>query len=115
MMNNTKTKLSVIGFLILVIFIASVNIAVYSNKNAYDITVTDKETKKDGETSKYLVFAETNRGESKVFKNTDALFVGKFNSSDLQGKLKVGDRYEVKTIGFRIPFLSSYENIVEVD
>lgn len=112
-MRNATTKLSIIGFVILALLIVGVNIAVYQNTNTYEITVTDKETKKDGETSKYLIFAEVD-GESKVFKNTDALFAGKFNSSDLQGELKVGERYEVKTIGFRIPILSSYENIVEV-
>ena len=112
-MKNTKFKLSTLGLLVLVLLIVGVKIAVYQNKNIYEITVTDKETKKDGSTSRYLIYADTDEGD-KVFKNTDALFAGKFNSSDLQGELKVGKSYEVQTIGFRIPILSSYENVVEI-
>jgi hypothetical protein len=37
--------------------------------------------------------------ESEVFENEDALFLGKWNSSDVQGKLKVGEAYTVKVIG----------------
>lgn len=108
-------KLMFGGILFIIVILIGSTVAVYLNENTYNITVTDKETKKDGDTSRYIVFSETSNGEVKVFENTDAIFVGKFNSSDMQGRLKVGETYEVKTIGFRIPILSMYENIVEVN
>ncbi|MFK3936532.1 hypothetical protein ACI2JA_03320 [Alkalihalobacillus sp. NPDC078783] len=87
-------------------------VAEYNNKQSFEITVTDKEAKGDSSSSKYLVFTKTDE-ETKVFQVTDALFAGKFNSSDIYGSLEVGKTYSVDTIGFRIPFLSTYENIME--
>jgi hypothetical protein len=87
----------------------------YSSGETIEVTVTDKEQVLDigagGDTitSKYLVFTET-----EVFENEDALFLGKWNSSDVQGKLKVGETYTVKVIGWRVPFLSMYRNIVKI-
>jgi hypothetical protein len=88
-------------------------VAYYSSGETIEVTVTNKEriveSEGDGVTSKYLVFTE-----SEVFENEDALFLGKWNSSDVQGKLKVGETYTVKVIGWRVPFFSMYRNIVEI-
>lgn len=67
------------------------------------VTVTGSERV----TSKYLVFA---KGET--FQNTDAMFHGKWNSSDLHGKIQPGE-WNMKVYGYRIPLLSTYRNIVE--
>lgn len=76
-------------------------------------TVKDKERINDcsGETceSYYLVF--TDEG---TFKNSDSLVYGKFNSSDIQGMLEPGQTYTFMTVGFRVPFMSMYPNIIEV-
>jgi hypothetical protein len=104
----------IIGIIIIGI-LASVGytVAYYSSGETIEVTVTDKEriveSEGDGVTSKYLVFTE-----SEVFENEDALFLGKWNSSDVQGKLKVGETYTVKVIGWRVPFFSMYRNIVEI-
>lgn len=86
----------------------------YNTFENIEITVIDKEriTTGTGENfqSKYLIFTE-----NEVFENTDDLFYGKFNSSDFQGKLKIGDTYNVKVIGRRIPFINSYRNIVKIN
>lgn len=58
---------------------------------------------------KYIVFTDLG-----VFQNTDSLFHLKWSSSDLQNRLKVGGEYEIRTYGWRIPILSTYENIVNV-
>jgi len=42
------------------------------------------------------------------------MFSGKFDSSTIQGKLKVGKTYNLTHYGWRVPFLSWYENIVGV-
>lgn len=56
---------------------------------------------------KYLVF--TNHG---VYQDTDNLFHGKFDSSDLFGRLQVGRTYTCTYTGFRVPFFSSYRNLI---
>ncbi|MFW6226152.1 MAG: hypothetical protein ACOC3V_04270 [bacterium] len=86
----------------------------YATTEVVTIKVTDKEriVKDNGEKveSYYLVFTE-----DETFKNVDALFHVKFRSSDLQGKLKVGETYTVKVYGFRSGFLSMYRNIVKIE
>lgn len=97
--------------------ISLVYLSYYASHGTIEVvtaTVTDKEriTTGSGENmeSKYLVF--TNR---ETFENTDSLWHGKFNSSDLQGRLKVGETYRFKVYGWRIGFMSSYRNIIEAN
>lgn len=82
----------------------------YSSEEQIEVIVNDKERVSDGDkSSRYLVFAE---GET--FECTDEVLKGKFNSSDIYGMLKSGKRYQFKVIGFRVPFLSWYRNILSV-
>lgn len=89
-------------------------ISLYTHTSEYTITITDKERIYQAEESKYLVFGEDANGTSLVFENTDSLFHGKWNSSNIQGQLKEGNTYTIKVYGYRIPILSMYENIIEV-
>ena len=77
-------------------------------------TVTDKErvTYQNGETidSKYLIFTE-----AETFECTDQLLVGKVNSSDVYGMIQKDKKYKFTVYGVRIPFLSMYRNIVNVE
>ncbi|NKW09433.1 hypothetical protein HGG76_05925 [Ochrobactrum tritici] len=75
---------------------------VYANTQAVvEVVVTGKERITYGSgseiRSKYLVFTET-----ETFENTDSLFAGKFNSSDLYGYLRAGQacRFRVLASGF---------------
>ena len=70
-------------------------------------TETDKETGKV--VSTYLIF--TDHG---VYRNDDALWHIKYNSSDVYGMLDKGGLYNVKVYGWRIPIFSMYPNIVKV-
>lgn len=89
----------------------------YGTREEVTITVTDKEriteSHGSGESltvdSKFLVYTE-----SETFENTDVTLLGKWNSSDVQGHLKIGDTYTVIVYGWRMPFWSSYRNIVEI-
>lgn len=72
-----------------------------------NFTVNNLVVKNSQNNSKYLVF--TSQG---VFQDTDSLFNGKFNSSDVYGNLKIGRDYTCRVYGFRIPFLSTYPNIL---
>lgn len=85
-----------------------------SSSETVDIVVVDKDRittgSGDSMSSKYLIFTE-----AETFENTDSLTRWKFNSSDIQGQLRVGEAYQVEVYGYRIPFLSQYRNIVEVE
>ncbi|MDE6733801.1 MAG: hypothetical protein K2J77_13120 [Oscillospiraceae bacterium] len=87
------------------------------NDTEYTITVTDKErvfAGGEGGESKYLVFGDDTNGNALVFENTDTFIRGKWNSSNIQGQLKIGGTYTITVVGYRIPFLSSYQNIIKV-
>ena len=89
-------------------------VSLYTHTSEYTITITNKERVYQSEDSKYLVFGEDVNGSSLVFENTDSLFYGKWNSSNIQGQFKEGNTYTIKVYGYRIPFLSMYENIIEI-
>ncbi|MFW5847509.1 MAG: DUF1523 family protein [bacterium] len=99
--------------IILLGFFIGYPILYLSSQDTIEITVYDKErivTKTtDNIKTMYLVYCE-----DEVFKNTDNWFFFKFNSSDIQNKLKVNQTYVVKVVGWRIPFFSSYRNIVKI-
>lgn len=59
--------------------------------------------------SYYLVYTD-----KEVFKLEDSLIFGQFNSSDIYGMLTEGKTYKFKVIGWRIPFLSMYRNIIGI-
>ena len=93
-------------------------IKIHSNKKEYTITVTDKQVKRgkgNNADDKYLIFTTLENGQEKVFENTDDFIEGKFDSSDLYNKLKEEKTYKIKTYGYRIKFLSLYENIIDVE
>ena len=85
-------------------------------RREYTVTVTSLEIKRFSSEGKdiYLVFTKLDNGEVRVFKNTDSLIEFKFNSSDFQAKLEPNKKYKLKVYGWRIPFLSQYENIIKV-
>lgn len=70
------------------------------------IVVTDKMVKND----RYLIYASDN-----VYEITDSWLMGRFDSSDLYGKIEVGKTYKIKVGGKRDHFLSVYPCIHEVE
>lgn len=101
-------------FGLIILFAAIFTFSYYQTEEILTITVTDKEriVESNGEStsSKYLIFTT-----EETFENTDLLFKAKFNSSDLQGKLMEDSTYTVEVIGWRVPFLSMYRNIVNIE
>jgi hypothetical protein len=63
----------------------------------------------NGIKSYYLVY--TDKG---TFSLEDDMFRGNFYSSDVYGKLKQDSIYKFTTSGYRIGFINSYPNIIEV-
>ena len=107
--------------LVVLIFVISVLVGSISsfNDHEYIITITDKDRiytgSGDDRESKYLVFGDGEDGSSLVFENTDNMMRLKWNSSNVQGTLKEGHTYKVTVVGYRVPFLSMYENIIKVE
>lgn len=83
----------------------------YGNEHITTCQVKEKWVKSVGDNNqKYLISCGDN-----VYQITDLLFKGKFNSSDIYAKLEIGKTYTLTTTGYRIGFLSDYENINEVE
>lgn len=107
-----------IEIIILVIVIAAVvfaSITMSFNDTEYVVTVTEKERIVSDDSSRYLIFAEDVQGNVIVFENTDSLLRGKFDSSNMQGEIKEGETYVFTVIGYRVPFLSMYQNIISIE
>lgn len=106
-------KRLIAGFVALLVLIFGLIFVPALHQETTTITVTDKDRVCSGSGSStsctYLVYTEQG-----TFENSDSVLDGKFDSSDVQGRFKVGETYTVRVRGYRIPFLSSYQNIVEV-
>ncbi|MBR6504486.1 MAG: DUF1523 family protein [Clostridia bacterium] len=102
----------VIGIIVLAIIVSIIAVPSYFSEKTYTVTVTDKTVKNYSSSSTYLVFTELENGETRVFMVEDSFFKFRFNSSDAYAQIKVGETYNIKCIGWRIPFLSEYENIM---
>lgn len=127
--NNFKTKmrrkmriqkLFIVAFVGFILLLTIGSQMVFNfNDTEYTITITDKERiyegSGDSSSSKYLVFGDCENGDSLVFENTDCFIRGKWNSSNLQGKMKEGNTYKITVVGYRVPFFSMYQNIIKVE
>ncbi len=94
----------------IVLFIIIIPIAYRCSSEIKEITVKDKERIDDDDDSKYLIFTEQG-----VFENTDSIMFFKWNSSDVYNQIEVGATYKVKVAGWRVPFLSWYENVIVIE
>jgi len=85
----------------------------WSTKSVVVATVTGKDriVESSGEkvSSRYLVFTD-----KETLQNADCLWYAKWNSSDIQGQLRDGQKCTFTVYGWRIPFCSAYRNIVSV-
>lgn len=80
------------------------------NDTVVTATVEKKESVSSKDSHTYLFF--TDKG---VFENDDNLLRGKWNSSDFYNEIKEGKTYKFTLIGWRVPFLSWYKNIIKYE
>lgn len=101
----------IVGLLILAIPIVSIWKATNSHDVSFTVSKSERvcESGKNG-TCRYLIY--TDQG---VYENTDSLWKGKWNSSDLYNQIKPNVKYNCEAIGFRVPFLSWYENVISCE
>ncbi|WP_312887250.1 DUF1523 domain-containing protein [Clostridium lacusfryxellense] len=83
-------------------------------RNTYVVTIGNKRIVRTNNKNTYLIYAQMEDGNIKVFKNTNNLFEFKFHSEDTYWALTLNRKYEITAYGFNIPILSSYQNIVKV-
>jgi hypothetical protein len=103
-----KSKFKFFGIIALVIGLLSAWPIIYrSSSEVVEVTVEDKERITDKEDSYYLVY--TDKG---VFKNSDSFWFWKYDSSDLYGKLHIGETYTLKIAEWRGHFAYWYRNII---
>ena len=109
-MIDDRIKLLLFLGVLLIMFIAFPLIKLSSITEFCD-TVEEKWIKYHNEGAKYLISTK-NHG---VLENTDELIVWKWDSSDVYAKITDGEYYCFKVIGWRIPLLSWYQNIITVN
>ena len=123
-----KTMIIIIVVSIIIVVALLGGAAFLSMGNQREYIITDvyvqtelQHTTHDDKTTystKYLYFCTTNTDEEIVFENEDNIFFGKFNSSDILAKMKKYEQskkpFKIKSAGFRIGFLSMYQNIIEI-
>jgi hypothetical protein len=81
----------------------------------FTVTKSERVTYKHGDDydSKYLIWTTKADGTDEVFEDTDTMWFGKFNSSDLYGKLKPCHTFNAQVNGWRMPMWSTYRNILK--
>lgn len=98
----------------LIVALIAVPISMSFNDHDYTVLVTGKERVVEGRSSKYLIYCRTDDNDVLVLENTDNMYRGKWNSSDIYGEIESGKTYHFNVVGCRIPFLSWYENILTI-
>ena len=106
-----SNKFAFIIISLLIVVCVFYSMAYTSSVKTINITIIDKEriTTGSGETisSQFIIYTD-----NEVFENTDSWLYLKFNSADFQNKLQINETYRVRVAGWRIPFFSSYRNII---
>lgn len=83
----------------------------YGNNQTYEGEITSMYNKRDGESDRFFIVLDNDR----VLLNEDILLKWKFDSADVQARLKEGQDVQVETIGRRSQFWSSYPRVVEIE
>ena len=81
------------------------------DKTVAGCQVIDKDRTRTDDGSDARIYTE-NCG---TFKVGDSLLNGTFSSADTYAGIKVDKTYDFETVGFRIPFFSSFPNILKAE
>ena len=103
-------KLEIMIAIIVVIMLGCVVVANLNSAEETTITVDDKWTKYKAGQDKYLI-SDT---DGNVYEIGDSALFLKFDASGRYAKIDTGKTYNVKIVGWRIPIISSYQNIIEL-
>lgn len=112
MYRNNGTGLLGVGGIILLILLFGVMCGMeHSNRERTTIEVQEKEFVVHGDdVHHYLIWATDGR----VFSLDDSLVEGQWDTSTLYGRMHEGHCYNIEVYGWRVPFLSWYQNISDI-
>jgi hypothetical protein len=105
------SKLSLIFGVIIVLCIIVFGFVFFEpflTEKVIDIRVVNME-KWPGEKGRYFIFTD-----KEVFLNEDNYYQNKKNADQLYPLFKKGDTYTVKVVGFYLPFLPRFRNIINI-
>lgn len=100
---------SLIGIILFFLILIIGSCAVANHREyGQTFTVTGKENVKSGDSGKYLVYTDKT-----TYEIEDSWIFWRWDSSDVYGKIEVGKTYSATLQGYRVPFLSMYQNIID--
>lgn len=83
-------------------------------RNTYTVTIANKRVIRHDNIDTYLIYAQMENGNIKVFEDTNSLLEFKIHSEDVYWGLTINRKYEIKAYGLSIPLLSYYQNITKI-
>jgi hypothetical protein len=95
-------------FALCVIFAIGFSTCTAFTSTSGTFTITGKESVKHGEGGKYLVYTDVT-----TYEVEDSFIYWRWDSSDVYGALQIGKTYRATLQGWRVPFLSMYQNIIK--
>lgn len=115
----SKEGAGLIGVLAIAAIFGAISYSIQSHIEKTEINVTSKErllsVTNDGKgntSSTYRNFVYTDN-ETYVVK--DSVWNGHFTSATVYARVKIGSRCKVTLAGYRVGFLSMFQNIIEVE
>ena len=107
MMSKISIVLGVIIFLCIIVF-GFIFFEPFITEDEVEIRVINKE-RWTGERGSYFIFTD-----KEVFVNEDNYYHNKTNADELYKLFNRGDTYKVKVVGYYIPFLPRFRNIINI-
>ena len=107
----TMSKISIAFGVIIILCIIVFGFVFFEpffTEEVIDIKVINKE-RWTGEKGRYFIFSD-----KEVFLNENNYYHNKSNADELYPLFNKGDNYRVKVVGFYIPFLPRFRNIVNI-
>ncbi|MBZ9608309.1 DUF1523 domain-containing protein [Clostridium estertheticum] len=83
-------------------------------RNTYTVTIANKRIIRRDNIDRYLIYAQMENGDIKVFEDANSLLEFKIHSEDVYWGLTINRKYEIKAYGLSIPLLSYYQNITKI-
>lgn len=102
--------LHVILTIVATIVLAFTVFAYYDSAEYNTITIDDKWIKYQGGKDRYHVSDMS----ANVYSIEDSVLFFTFDASNRYAKVDIGGTYYIKTVGWRIPSMSQYQNIIEI-
>ncbi|MBU3091635.1 DUF1523 domain-containing protein [Clostridium sp. CM028] len=102
---------------IIIIIIVMVGVGIFFPhffRNTYTVTIANKRIIRHDNIDRYLIYAQMENGDIKVFEDANSLLEFKIHSEDVYWGLTINRKYEIKAYGLSIPLLSYYQNITKI-